>query len=113
MRILSFFNEQDIIHISEISRTLGLSIQNVNNIVRRLEDADYVTRTTNKTNRRFSDIQLTPHGRKQFTLFRSMQLDTLARLFDCLEAPETKDLLKSLNKAAGILEKAYRKEKNQ
>jgi len=71
MRVLSFFNEHEVVHISELSRALGLSIQNVNNIVRRLEDADYVRRTPNRQNRRFSDILLTDHGRARFLSFRT------------------------------------------
>ena len=37
MRILSFFNDRDIIHVSDISRRADMSIQSVNNLISRLE----------------------------------------------------------------------------
>ena len=106
MRILSLFNEQEILHISEISRSLGLTIQNVNNIVHRLEDADYVKRTPNKTNKRFSDIRLTAAGRKKFSSFRTRQLGTVSLFLKRLEPAERTRLLHAVRDAAGILEKA-------
>jgi DNA-binding MarR family transcriptional regulator len=106
MRVLSFFNEHEVVHISELSRALGLSIQNVNNIVRRLEDADYVRRTPNRQNRRFSDIRLTAQGRTRFLSFRSQQFGTLTALLERLGIAERDALIKALNLAAGTLEKA-------
>ncbi len=106
MRILSLFNEQEVLHISEISSALGLSIQNVNNIVRRLEDADYVKRTPNKENKRFSDITLTTNGKRKFNSFRSRQLATMDLFFNRLDSGEKADLIESIQRAASILEKA-------
>ena len=56
MRILSFFNERDVVYISEISRVLGMSLQSVNNLVHRLEVRGYVERSKNSSDKRLSDI---------------------------------------------------------
>ncbi|MCP4716192.1 MAG: MarR family transcriptional regulator [Deltaproteobacteria bacterium] len=105
MRILSLFTEQDIIHISEASRRLGMTIQSVNNIIRRLEDAGYVSRTPNKDNKRFSDISLTAKGKKRFTAFRSSQVNTLSPVLDRLTQKEQTRLFTALQDAASILDK--------
>jgi DNA-binding MarR family transcriptional regulator len=106
MRVLSFFNESDIIYISDISHRLGMSIQSVNNIVRRLEDADYVVRSPNKQNKRFSDIKLTTKGKKRFTAVQTNQLNTLSMIVQRLKPASKKALENALQEAADILEEA-------
>ena len=108
MRILSFFNEQDVIHISEVSRALGLTIQNTNNMVRRLEEAGYVQRKPNPENKRFSDITLTAKGKRKFAMFKDMQLVKLSALLEKLEPGEIKKLLSAVAETAELLEKASR-----
>ena len=103
MRVLSFFNERDVIHISEISRELGMSIQSVNNIVHRLELAGYVRKTTNRQNRRFSDIRQTAKGKKRMAAFRSGQLDTLGLILGRMDPQERHELNMALGRAADIL----------
>ncbi len=106
MRILSLFNEKEIVHISEISRVLGMSIQSANNIVRRLETMGYVTISKNEKDKRLSDIKLSDYGIKGFEIFRNSQLCTLSDIIANLSTAE-KDLLNAAVKnAALILEKA-------
>ena len=69
MRILSLFNEKEIVHISEISRVLGMSIQSANNIVRRLETLGYVTISKNEKDKRLSDIRLSDYGMEGLEAF--------------------------------------------
>jgi DNA-binding MarR family transcriptional regulator len=106
MRILSLFNEKEIVHISEISRVFGMSIQSANNIVRRLDAMGYVTISKNEKDKRLSDIKLSDYGKKGFEMFRNSQLSTLSNVIAQLTTAE-KDLLNAAVKnAALILEKA-------
>lgn len=109
MRVLSFFNEKEIVYISEISRRLGMSIQSVNNLVSRLEGIGCVKRSRNTKDKRFSDIQLTAKGREGFDVFRKEQLEILAEILSYLEPTERKLLSAAIENAALIMEKAMLK----
>jgi DNA-binding MarR family transcriptional regulator len=106
MRVLSFFNEKDVVYISEISRILGMSMQSANNIITRLEVMGLVERSRNKKDKRLSDIRLTPKGRKGLAAFRDSQLETLTFILNQLEPAERKVLNATIQNAAIILEKA-------
>lgn len=106
MRVLSFFNEKDVVYISEISRILGMSMQSANNIITRLEVMGLVERSRNKKDKRLSDIRLTPKGRKGLAAFRDGQLETLTFILNRLEPAERKVLDETVRNAAIILEKA-------
>ncbi|MEI6127676.1 MAG: MarR family transcriptional regulator [Pseudomonadota bacterium] len=106
MRILTFFNEKDVVYISEISRTLGMSVQSVNNLVARLEAMDYVERSKNIRDKRLSDIRLTSKGREGFDAFRAEQLETLSDILSALKPAERKVLSTTIEGAARILETA-------
>lgn len=106
MRVLSFFNEKDVVYISEISRILGMSMQSANNIITRLEVMGLVERSRNKKDKRLSDIRLTPKGRKGLAAFRDGQLETLTFILNRLEPAERKVLNATIQNAAIILEKA-------
>ena len=109
MRILSFFNEQDVVYISEISRVLGMSLQSVNNLVHRLEVGGYVERSKNSSDKRLSDIRLTPKGRMGFQVFRNEQLEVLGELLAGIEDTEQRLLTATVEATAIILEKAAAK----
>ena len=106
MRILSFFNENDVVHISEISRVLGMSLQSVNNMVHRLELMGHVERSKNCSDKRMSDIRLTARGRAGFRAFRNEQLEIIGEILKGIEQPEKKLLFATVEAAAIILEKA-------
>ncbi len=106
MRILSLFNEKDVVHISEISRLLGMSIQSANNIVRRLEAMGYVLISKNEKDRRLSDIKLSDYGKEGLEAFRNGQLTTLSHIIENLSGPEKELLNAAVKNAALILEKA-------
>lgn len=109
MRVLSFFNEQDVIYISEISHALRMSIQSVTNLVSRLETIGYIGRSKNSQDKRFSGIRLTAKGRKGFDAFRNEQLETLANILNNLEPTERKNLSATIENAALVMEKAVLK----
>jgi len=109
MRVLSFFNEKEIVYISEISRRLGMSIQSVNNLVSRLEGLGYVERSRNTKDKRFSDIRLTAKGQEGFAAFRDEQLEILSNMLNYLEPTERKLLSAAIENAALIMEKAMLK----
>jgi DNA-binding MarR family transcriptional regulator len=106
MRLLTFFNEKEVVHISEISRVLGMSMQSVNNLVARLETLGYVERSKNKSDKRLSDVQLTAMGREGFNAFRNEQFKTLTGILNQLEPAERNILSATIENAALILEKA-------
>jgi DNA-binding MarR family transcriptional regulator len=106
MRILSLFNEKEIVHISEISRVLGMSIQSANNIVRRLETLGYVTISKNEKDKRLSDIRLSDYGMEGLEAFRNGQLQSISHIIDSLSKAEKELLNAAVKNAAIILEKA-------
>ncbi len=106
MQVLSFFNESDVVHISEVSRKLNMSMQSVNNLVKRMEVMGYVERTQNEQDKRLSDICFTQKGRDGFDMFRAGQLGTLHRLLEQLDEAERKQVLQALECAAGLFQKA-------
>ena len=106
MRVLTFFNESDVVHISEISRMLGMSLQSVNNLVARLESLGYVVRSKNRDDKRLSDIRLTQKGRQGFSGFREEQLETLGTILDRLSPTDQRLLAAAIETAAVLFEKA-------
>jgi DNA-binding MarR family transcriptional regulator len=112
MRVLSFFSESDVVYISEVSRALGMSIQSVNNLVRRLELLGYVERTKNEMDKRLSDIRLTAKGRERFEVYRNDQFEILTGILQQLEPTEKKILAATIENAALMLEKAALKASN-
>jgi DNA-binding MarR family transcriptional regulator len=109
MRILSFFNERDVVYISEISRVLGMSLQSVNNMVHRLEDRGYVERSKNSSDKRLSDIRLTDKGRMGFQAFRNEQFEVISEILAGIDPAEQKLLTATVETTAIILEKAAAK----
>lgn len=106
MRILSFFNERDVVHISEISRVLGMSLQSVNNMVHRLEVMGYVARSKCTSDKRMSDVRLTAKGRTGFRAFRNEQLDVIGEILAGIDDAEQRLLSASVETASVLFEKA-------
>lgn len=106
MQVLSFFNESDVVHISEVSRKLNMSMQSVNNLVKRLEVMGYVERTQNKQDKRLSDIRFTNKGLAGFNMFRAEQLGFLTLLLRQLDGAERKAVLEAVECAASLFQKA-------
>ena len=115
MRVLSFFSDCDVIHVSDISRRADMSIQSLNNLISRLEALGYVERSQNAQDRRMSDIRLTDTGRASIEIFQRFHVQQLQELLDSLSVQELSRLAGALDEAAGILEKAKKKsnKKNQ
>ena len=109
MRVLSFFNDRDIIHVSDISRRADMSIQSVNNLISRLEVGGYVQRSPNAQDRRLSDIRLTDTGRASIDLFQRFHVQHLQALLQELSPKDRQHLTDALTDAAYILEKAEKK----
>ncbi len=109
MRMLSFFNEQNVVYISEISRTLDMSLQSVNNLVHRLETMGHVERSKNSRDKRMSDIRLTDKGRIGFQAFRGEQLEVISEILSGIEPAEQRLLSATVETTAMILEKAAAK----
>ena len=106
MRALSLFNEQEVVNISDISHSLGMSLQSATNLVRRLEQLGYLERSKNKRDRRVSEVRLTSKGKKRLSLFRTGEIDTVKTLLERLNPVEVKVLNETLNGVALLFEKA-------
>jgi DNA-binding MarR family transcriptional regulator len=106
MQVLSFFNESEVVYISDVSRKLNMSIQSVNNLVKRLEVMGYVERTQNEHDKRLSDIRFTQKGREGFQMFRAVQLGFLQEMLQQLSDSERCMVLKSVEGAAELFQKA-------
>jgi DNA-binding MarR family transcriptional regulator len=106
MRVLSFFNDRDVVHVSDISRRADMSIQSVNNLISRLEAGGYVERSPNEQDRRLSDIRLTDTGHASIDLFQRFHVQHLQALLQGLSLNDQQHLTDALYEAARILEKA-------
>jgi len=109
MRVLSLFNEMEVINISEISREFDMSIQSANNIIRRLESIGYVEISKNEKDKRISDVKLTPFGMERFDEFRDSQMKTLNNIINLIESSERDLLSAAVNNVAVILAKGSEK----
>jgi DNA-binding MarR family transcriptional regulator len=106
MRALSLFNERETVNISDISRSLGMSLQSATNLVCRLEQLGYLERSKNANDKRVSDVRLTAKGKKRQELFRSGEIETVRLLLERLNLVEGKVLNETLNGVALLFEKA-------
>jgi len=106
MRALSLFNERDTVNISDISRSLGMSLQSATNLVFRLEQLGYLERFKNDKDKRVSDVRLTAKGKKRLGMFRTGEIDTVKVLLDRLNPVEVQVLHETLNGVALLFEKA-------
>ena len=106
MRALSLFNERDTVNISDISRSLGMSLQSATNLVFRLEQLGYLERFKNNKDKRVSDVRLTAKGGKRLGMFRTGEIDTVKALLDRLNPVEVQVLHETLNGVALLFEKA-------
>jgi len=106
MRALSLFNEQESVTITDISRSLGMSLQSATNLVCRLEQLGYLERSKNEKDKRVSDVRLTAKGKKRLNAFRSGEVENVRVLLDRLNPVEIKVLNETLNGVALLFEKA-------
>jgi DNA-binding MarR family transcriptional regulator len=106
MRALSLFNERDTVSISDISRSLGISLQSATNLIFRLEQLGYVKRFKNDQDKRVSDVCLTAKGTKRLSLFRAGEIETVKALLQRLNPVEVKVLNETLHGVALLFEKA-------
>ena len=106
MRALSLFNEAEVVNISDISRSLGMSLQSATNLIRRLELAGYLERSKNKKDKRVSEVRLTAKGKKRLAFFQKGELGTIQHLLDGLDPFEAKVLNEALTNASLLFEKA-------
>jgi MarR family transcriptional regulator, organic hydroperoxide resistance regulator len=106
MRVLSLFHERDSINISDISRSLGMSLQSATNLVCRLEQLDYLERTKNEMDKRVSDVRLTANGKKRQDMFKNGEIEAVRVLLERLNTVESRVLNETLNGVALLFEKA-------
>ena len=106
MRALSLFNERETVTISDISRSLGMSLQSATNLIFRLEQLGYLERSKNNQDKRVSDVRLTTKGKKRLSMFRTGEVDTVKALLDRLNPVEVKVLNETLHGVALLFEKA-------
>ncbi len=106
MRPLSLFNEAEVVNITDISRSLGMSLQSATNLIRRLELSGYLERSKNKQDKRVSEVRLTAKGMQRLNFFRKGELGSIQHLLDGLDPFEGKVLNEALTNASLLFEKA-------
>jgi DNA-binding MarR family transcriptional regulator len=106
MRALSLFNERETVTITDISRSLGMSLQSATNLVCRLEQLGYLERSKNERDKRVSDVRLTAKGKKRLNAFRGGEIDNVKLLLERLNPVEIKVLNETLSGVALLFEKA-------
>ena len=106
MRALSLFNEQEAVSITDISRSLRMSLQSATNLVCRLEQLGYLERSKNEKDKRVSDVRLTEKGTKRLNAFRTSEVENVNLLLERLNPVEIKVLNETLNGVALLFEKA-------
>lgn len=106
MRALSLFNERETVTITDISKSLGMSLQSATNLVCRLEQLGYLERSKNEKDKRVSDVRLTAKGKKRLNAFRSNEVENVKLLLERLNPVEIKVLNETLNGVALLFEKA-------
>jgi DNA-binding MarR family transcriptional regulator len=106
MRALSLFNEAEVVNITDISRSLGMSLQSATNLVRRLAMAGYLERSKNKQDKRVSEVRLTAKGKQRLNFFREGELGSIQHLLEGLDPFEGKVLNEALTNASLLFAKA-------
>lgn len=97
-RILIILHESDALTQKELTERLGIQPGSASEILSKLENAGLITRTTNETDRRTTDIQLTDTGTELALEAVEQRQKRHQEMFSCLSSEERQTLLSLLEK---------------
>lgn len=103
-RVLALLKLQSPISQKDLSYLMDMRQQSLSELLAKLEQKGYITRTPSEEDRRTTVIALTEEGRKTAEQTEETELD-LNRVFDALSPEEQAGFGSSLDKIAGALEK--------
>ncbi len=96
--VLSIVEKTDKASVKDIAKILGITQSAATQLVNGLVDNKYVARTTNKKDRRETDLCISKKGKKQLILMKKKQVATAADFFKVLSEKELRQYLAIQNK---------------
>ena len=97
-RILIILHESDALTQKELTERLGIQPGSASEILSKLENAGFITRTPHEADRRTTDIQLTNAGTESALEAVEQRQKRHQEMFSCLSSEERKTLLSLLEK---------------
>lgn len=91
---------------SKIGESLGFSRSFVAQILTRLEESDYITRSTQKSDRRMSEVVLTEKSRLLMKSVGNGFKSTISKLVEGLGEADSKELLRLIRRSADVMSEA-------
>ncbi|MDO4942583.1 MAG: MarR family transcriptional regulator [Lachnospiraceae bacterium] len=91
----------------ELTKRLGIQPGSVSEVLTKLESANYIKRTPNKTDRRTIDVALTEEGKTLAAKTREQRIHRHEQMFSCLLEDEKNLLLSLLEKINADWEEHY------
>ena len=91
----------------KLTERLGIQPGSSSEVIAKLENAGYITRTPNETDRRTADISLTETGKIFAAEARKQRIRRHEQMFSCLSDEEKNQLLSLLEKINKDWEKRY------
>lgn len=107
-QILIILNETGMMTQSELTQRLGIQPGSASEVLGKLESSGLISRTTSETDRRTTDISLTPAGQEQADAATAMRRQRHNDMFACLTEDERERLLELLEKINADWSKRYR-----
>lgn len=110
-RILIILNETGKITQRELTERLGIQPGSASEIIAKLENSGFITRTQNEDDRRTTDICLTGEGRELAAQAAQQRRSRHEEMFSCLSDEEKEELLLLMEKLYSDWESRYRDHK--
>lgn len=107
-RVLIILNETGKITQRELTERMGIQPGSASEVIAKLEEAGYVTRTPSETDRRTADIELTQEGKMSAQEATEQRNKRHEEMFSCLSEDEKNSLLLLLEKVNKDWEERYR-----
>lgn len=107
-RVLIILNETGRITQRELTERLGIQPGSASEVIAKLEDSGYITRTPSETDRRTADIELTQTGKISAQEAAEQRNKRHEEMFSCLSDDEKNSLLLLLEKVNKDWEERYR-----
>lgn len=112
-RVLIILHETGSMTQRELTERIGIRPGSASEVIGKLENAGLIQRTPSSTDRRTTDIQLTPLGRIQAEEAARQRQIRHREMFSCLSAEEKDTLLALLEKLNADWNSRYRKPEKQ
>lgn len=109
-RILHLLLEEGAMTQREMTERLDIQPGSASEVMKKLENANLITRTVSETDRRAVDVCLTPDGVAQAEAYVQQRAERINEMFSCLSADEQQQLLGFLERLGETWSQRYRGE---